>query len=118
MLLHEILSFAATRTPDAPALTVGQVTLTFRGLEDRVARLAGVLAANATVGDRVAMVADNCEAWVEAYYGVPRAGMVLTPINQRLTPGEQADLLAMAQPTHSATLPVAEPNTNFSRAFQ
>jgi acyl-CoA synthetase (AMP-forming)/AMP-acid ligase II len=99
LLLHEILTFAATRTPDAPALTVGQVTLTFRGLEDRVGRLAGVLAANATVGDRVAMVAANCEAWVEAYYGVPRAGMILTPINQRLTPGEQANLLAMAEPT-------------------
>jgi acyl-CoA synthetase (AMP-forming)/AMP-acid ligase II len=99
LLLHEILTFAATRTPDATALTVGDVTRTFAELEDRVARLAGVLAANATAGDRVAMVADNCEAWVECYYGVPRAGLVLTPINQRLTPAEQADLLALAEPT-------------------
>jgi acyl-CoA synthetase (AMP-forming)/AMP-acid ligase II len=99
LLLHEILTFAATRSPGAPALTVGDVTRTFAELEDRVARLAGVLAANAGPGDRVAMVADNCEAWVEAYYGVPRAGMVLTPVNQRLTPGEQADLLALAEPT-------------------
>jgi acyl-CoA synthetase (AMP-forming)/AMP-acid ligase II len=99
LLLHEILTFAATRAPAAPALTVGDVTRTFAELDDRVARLAGVLAANATPGDRVAVVADNCEAWVECYYGVPRAGMVLTPINQRLTPGEQADLLALAEPT-------------------
>ncbi|MCU1377069.1 MAG: AMP-dependent synthetase and ligase [Acidimicrobiales bacterium] len=99
LLLHEILTFAATRTPDAPALVVGDVTRTFAELEDRVARLAGVLAGNATPGDRVAVVADNCPAWVECYYGVPRAGMVLTPINQRLTPNEQADLLALAEPT-------------------
>src|SRR4051794_29453757 len=84
VLLHEILTFAATRTPDATALVVGDATWTFAELEDRVARLAGVLAANATPGDRVAVVADNCAAWVECYYGVPRAGMVLTPINQRL----------------------------------
>ncbi len=99
MLLHEILTFAATRAPDAPALTVAGTTRTFAALDDRVARLAGVLAANAQPGDRVAMVADNGEAWVEAYYGVPRAGMVLTPINHRLTPAEQADLLALAEPT-------------------
>lgn len=99
MLLHEILTFAATRTPDAPAIVVGGATHTFAELDDRVARLAGVLAANATPGDRVSVVADNCAAWVECYYGVPRAGMVLTPVNQRLTPGEQADLLALAEPS-------------------
>ncbi|MCU1373162.1 MAG: acyl-CoA synthetase (AMP-forming)/AMP-acid ligase [Actinomycetia bacterium] len=99
MLLHELLTFAATRTPGAPALVAGDVRRTFAELEDRVARLAGVLAGNATPGDRVAVVADNCAAWVECYYGVPRAGMVLTPINQRLTPTEQADLLAQAEPT-------------------
>src|SRR5207247_695745 len=52
----------------------------------------------ATPGDRIAMVGENCQAWIDCYYGVPRAGMVLTPINHRLTGGEQADLLALAEP--------------------
>ena len=99
MLLHDLLGLAAARTPDAPALHADGVTRTFAELDDRAGRLAGVLVANADRGDRVAVVADNCGAWLEAYYGVPRAGMVLTPLNQRLTATEQADLLAAAGPT-------------------
>lgn len=99
MLLPEVLSFAATRAPGALALVLGQRRFTFADLDDRAARLAGVLLANAAPGDRVAVVADNCPAWLDCYYGVPRAGMVLTPLNQRLGPGEQADLLAVAEPT-------------------
>lgn len=99
MLLHDLLGLAAGRTPDAPAAHADGVTRTFAELDERVGRLAGVLVANADRGDRVAVVADNCGAWLEAYYGVPRAGMVLTPLNQRLTPQEQADLLAAAGPT-------------------
>ena len=99
MLLHEILTFAATHAPADLALVVAGERRTFAELDDRVARLAGALAANAAPGDRVAVVADNCSAWVECYYGVPRAGLLLVPINQRLTPGEQADLLAAAEPT-------------------
>jgi acyl-CoA synthetase (AMP-forming)/AMP-acid ligase II len=99
LLLHDLLGLAAARTPEAPALHADGVTRTFAELDDRAGRLAGVLVANADRGDRVAVVADNSGAWLEAYYGVPRAGMVLTPLNQRLTPEEQADLLAAAGPT-------------------
>ena len=99
MLLHEILGHAARRAPDDIALVADGVSRTFAELDDRVGRLAGVLDRVATRGDRIAVVADNCGAWVECYYGVPRAGMVLTPLNQRLTPGEQAVLLAAAEPT-------------------
>jgi acyl-CoA synthetase (AMP-forming)/AMP-acid ligase II len=99
LLLHDLLGLAAARTPDAPALHADGLTRTFAELDDRAGRLAGVLVANADRGDRVAVVADNCGAWLEAYYGVPRAGMLLTPLNQRLTATEQADLLAAAGPT-------------------
>ena len=98
MLLHEIVVDAAGRVPDAPASWADGTWHTFSELNARVERVAGALQAIADVGDRIAMVADNCQAWIDCYYGVPRAGMVLTPINQRLTPAEQADLLERADP--------------------
>ena len=96
MLLHEVLAHASRRTPDATALVADGATRTFAELEERTARLAAVLQGLAAPGDRVAVVADNCTAWVDCYYGVPRAGMVLVPLNQRLSPAEQADLLRAA----------------------
>ena len=94
MLLHEVVSAAAAATPDAPALVADGVTRSFAELDDRVGRLAAALRGLTEAGDRVAVVADNCEAWVDCYYGVPRAGGVLTPLNQRLAPPEVAALLA------------------------
>jgi acyl-CoA synthetase (AMP-forming)/AMP-acid ligase II len=99
VLLHDILGHAAHRTPDAPALIAGGRTTTFAELDDRARRLAAVLTRHAGRGDRVAVVADNCAAWVECYYGISYAGAVLMPLNQRLTPGEQAIILAAAEPT-------------------
>src|SRR5258708_35785429 len=37
-------------------------------------------------GDRVAYIAPNTHALLEAYYAVPQIGAVLVPINYRLTP--------------------------------
>ena len=37
-------------------------------------------------GDRVAVLAANCHRYVELYFGVPAAGLVLLPLNIRLAP--------------------------------
>jgi fatty-acyl-CoA synthase len=39
-------------------------------------------------GDRVAYIAPNTHAYLEAYYAVPQIGSVLVPINYRLTPDD------------------------------
>ena len=39
-------------------------------------------------GDRVALLSENNLEYIEAYYGVPTAGMVLTLLNYRLHPKE------------------------------
>ena len=98
MFLHEIVSDAARRAPDSPASWADGQWLTFAELDDRIERVAGALGELAPPGARIAMVGENCQAWVDCYYGVPRAGMVLTPINHRLTSAEQADLLSLAEP--------------------
>src|SRR5271170_529922 len=41
-------------------------------------------------GDRVAYIAPNTHAHLEAYYAIPQIGAVLVPINYRLTPDDFA----------------------------
>ena len=42
----------------------------------------------------MALLAHNRPEYVAAYYGVPRDGRVLVPLNQRLHPREWADQIA------------------------
>jgi acyl-CoA synthetase (AMP-forming)/AMP-acid ligase II len=96
VLLHEVVEGAAAATPAAPALVIGDATASFADLADGVARLSAVVAASSAPGDRVAFVGDNSLAWVQAYYGVPRSGRVLTFLNQRLSAAEHRRTLAAA----------------------
>ncbi|HTH07527.1 MAG TPA: AMP-binding protein, partial [Ilumatobacteraceae bacterium] len=49
-------------------------------------------------GDRVAILAANCHRYVEAYMGVPAAGMVLLPLNTRLAAPELVSIVQAARP--------------------
>ena len=79
---------AAERT----ATIDGERRHTWREVGDRVARLAGGLKerADLKVGDRVAILAHNCDLYFEAYFAVLWAGGVLAPLNTRLAPAELA----------------------------
>lgn len=90
MLLDHIIAAAARECPDQTALVFGAERWTFAELERSVARLAGALRGVAGEGDRVAVLAENHPAIVEAYYAVPRAGMILVPLNYRLAGPELA----------------------------
>jgi acyl-CoA synthetase (AMP-forming)/AMP-acid ligase II len=99
-LLHELVSDAADVEPDRPAVIGedGAVT-TFRRFDARIREVAGWIADRCAPGDRVAVVADNSPDYAVAYYAAPRAGCILTTVNQRLTPTEQALHLALCRPT-------------------
>ena len=57
----------------------------YREMGERVRRLASALrGAGLEKGDRVAFIAPNIPALLEAHYGVPAAGGVLVAINYRL----------------------------------
>jgi fatty-acyl-CoA synthase len=71
--------------PDKVAVVHGERRYTYRELGERVRRLASALRdAGLEKGDRVAFVAPNIPALLEAHYGVPAAGGVLVAINYRL----------------------------------
>ncbi len=73
--------------------------VTYAQLRDRSWRLANGLSKLAARGDRIAILAQNCPEYVEAYYGVPAAGMALTFLNYRLTGRELAYILGDAAPS-------------------
>jgi len=75
--------------PDRTAIIHGARRYTYRQFEERANRLASHLR---QLGlrhlDRVAFIAPNTPAMLEAHFGVPAAGLVLVPINTRLNADE------------------------------
>ena len=68
----------AGSTPDAPALTFEDRTLSFRELDDRSSRVANALAAlGVGRGDRVAILALNSDRYFELMYAVPCMGALI-----------------------------------------
>ena len=71
--------------PGKVAVVHGARHTTYRELDERANRLASALsAAGIERGDRVAFLAPNIPAMLEAHFGVPAAGAVLVAINTRL----------------------------------
>ncbi|MEM9058277.1 MAG: AMP-binding protein, partial [Pseudomonadota bacterium] len=91
--LPEIIERQALEAPKRTALWWESSTTSFGELQDRIQRLAGALAASGQAGDRVAVLAWNCPAFITLIYAVPAAGQVLVPLNARLAPAEWCDQL-------------------------
>ncbi|MGI8447478.1 MAG: long-chain-fatty-acid--CoA ligase [Streptosporangiaceae bacterium] len=65
----------------------GDLRLTYEQFFDRCDRWSAALQQlGVAPGDRVATIAPNTHAQLEAFYAVPQIGAVLVPINYRLTP--------------------------------
>jgi fatty-acyl-CoA synthase len=80
--------------PDKVAVVHGDRRYTYREFEARVNRLAsGLRALGLAKGDRVAIIAPNTPAMLEAHFGVPAAGLALVPINIRLASDEVGYIL-------------------------
>ena len=80
--------------PDKVAVIHRERRITYRQFDERVNRLASALVlAGVKPGDRVAFLAPNIPALLEAHYGVPAAGAVLVAINTRLSRDEIAYIL-------------------------
>jgi acyl-CoA synthetase (AMP-forming)/AMP-acid ligase II len=89
MYLTQGLHRALQQTPDAPATIYGERVRTWRQHAERVARLAGALRELGVVdGERVGILARNCDRYAELLLAVPWAGAVLNPLNVRWSPQE------------------------------
>jgi long-chain acyl-CoA synthetase len=71
--------------PDRPAVRLDDRVLTYQQLDDRSARVAGLLAGlGVEPGDRVALMLPNVPEFAVLYYGVLRAGGTVVPMNPLL----------------------------------
>ncbi len=88
---------AAAFFGDKVGVVDGDAGFTYRAFAERSHRLANVLhQLGLQPGDRVSFITYNTHHLLEGYYGVLEAGMVLNPINIRLTPREIAYILEHA----------------------
>lgn len=89
--LGQIVAHHASRIPEAIALTFEGRETTYRGLdEEGHLWAAGLLGLGIAPGSRVAALARCSDSFVRLMVGAARAGIVLVPINWRLSPAEVA----------------------------
>ena len=80
--LASIVADSAAETPEAVAVRLGPLELTYAELDDRSARLASLLRENGLQsGDRVGVMLPNVLEFPISYYGVLRSGGVVVPMN-------------------------------------
>src|SRR4051794_9185100 len=97
MLLGDVVAMGAHKFGTRAALVFNDEEISFAELHARCKRLANALLALAAPGARVAILSQNRPEFVDAYFGVPMAGMALTFLNYRLNPRELSRIIADAQ---------------------
>jgi fatty-acyl-CoA synthase len=82
MLVDEIIAGNARRRPDAIGWRCGERALSWRQIDERINRIAhALLGLGLTPGDRVALLSENSLHVAELYFAIPRAGLIVVPIN-------------------------------------
>jgi acyl-CoA synthetase (AMP-forming)/AMP-acid ligase II len=84
----------ARATPTTTAVIDGDRSITYAELDDRASRLANhLLGAGLEPGQRVAVLLGNRLEYPEIAAGIAKAGLVMVPVNPRLTPDEAGFIL-------------------------
>ncbi len=97
--LGELFTAWVTRTPDAPALTDGRRTWSYRELAERTDRLAAHLVGRGAGPDRVvALVLPRSMELIAAELAVARAGAAFLPVDPAYPAERRALMLADAAP--------------------
>jgi acyl-CoA ligase (AMP-forming) (exosortase A-associated) len=92
--IHHLLEERAGTDPDRPALTAGQVTLSYGQTWEAVRRTAcGLTDLGLTTGDRVAVFLDKRIETVTAILATSVAGGVFVPVNPVLKPRQVAHIV-------------------------
>lgn len=89
LTMGQMLDAHARLAPDRLGARDLERSLTFGTWNERARRLANaLLGLGLAPGDRLAVLAYNCLEWAELYAATAKAGLVITPINFRLSPPE------------------------------
>ncbi|MCY2961768.1 MAG: long-chain-fatty-acid--CoA ligase [Planctomycetota bacterium] len=94
MHIGSLLARAARLHPSNAAIVDRGVVLDYAGFHDRAARLAAYLrSVGLAPGDRVSVLCWNRPEFLEAYFAGAFAGLVVNPLNVRLSAAEQVGVL-------------------------
>ena len=90
----------AARAPDTLAIRFEDQAISYGALEQRVARLAGLLARHEGIreGDRVAYLGQNTPELLDLLFACARTGAILVPLSARMPAPELAVVLANTEP--------------------
>ncbi len=87
--LGDVSREGAANHASSTAVVFEETRLTYAELDERVNRLANALVAlGCARGDRVAVLAENTHKYMEVYLAAGKAGLVVTPLNFRLSDNE------------------------------
>jgi fatty-acyl-CoA synthase len=94
MNLAESMYKVSCLYPDKIGVICGEDRFTYREFASRIYKLAEAFRNQGlTKGDRVAIIHQNCHYFLEAYYATAFLGIILCPINYRLSARELAFIL-------------------------
>ncbi|MCB2227705.1 MAG: long-chain fatty acid--CoA ligase [Desulfarculaceae bacterium] len=103
------LTRRAVLSAERIAVIDGERRISYSRLNQRVNQLARALAEGGLRrGDRLSMLALNCLEWVEAVMATAKLGVILVPLNWRLTPAELIYQLSDSQTRHLIFAPGLE----------
>lgn len=99
MPLNELLLKAASLYPHREAVVCGDLRLDYATFAQRVWRLCSALRSlGLERNDRIAILHENCHVYLEVYFAAAHLGVILVPLNFRLSPKEIALILNDSQP--------------------
>lgn len=88
-------------SPERTAVIDGERRLTFAQVDERASRLANhLITSGLEQGQRVAVLLGNRLEYPEIAAGIAKAGLVMVPLNPRLTPAEAQYILEHSSATH------------------
>lgn len=94
MSLNELLPKAVKLYPHQEAVVCGKVRMSYRDFGRRVWKLCrGLAALGLCKQDRVAILHENCHIFLETYFAAAHLGLILVPLNFRLTAQELGGIL-------------------------
>ena len=94
LLVNEFLRRAVLLYPDKTAIVDDALRFSYRQFQERANRLSNaLLSLGIRQGDRVCILSPNSHFFLESFFATSQIGVILVPLNYRLTPEDHAYIL-------------------------
>lgn len=99
LTLRDVMFNNPAIDPDGPAVVAGDRRMSYRDLQEAVARVGAQLrAAGVNGGDRVAVLLETVPEYIVTYFAITTIGAIYVPLNWRLHASEHVVLMNNSRP--------------------